>query len=129
MKVSPAQIAKTFASTATGTDVATQAGELINYLQRTGRMGDASTIVELVQEELDRASGTIRATVTTAQAASAETRALLDSEVAREFPGKRCNVSYVVNPDLVGGYQVEADGQLIDASVRQSLRSFSPTFS
>ena len=129
MKVSPAQIAKTFASTATGTDVATQAGELISYLQRTGRMGDATTIVQLVQEELDRASGTLRASITTAQVAGVATRTLLEAEVAREFPATTYEFAYQVDQELIGGYQIEAAGELIDASLRQSLRSFSPTFS
>lgn len=68
----------------------------------------------------ERQAGILSVEVRSAQAIGEESRKRLELYLRREF-GARIETHYVCDSDLIGGFQLYADGRLYDKSVRGEL--------
>lgn len=97
---------------------------VVSFLQLLCEHGKAETFNECVSEYerlREWASGTTEAVVKTAVELTKEQKSRLASTLGKHI-GKNVIIKTVIQPDLLGGVQVELDGQLLDGSLKNNLK-------
>lgn len=74
----------------------------------------------------DELSGILRAKVHSASELSTEQVGAIASELEKQT-GKKIEIKVNVNPDLIGGLQVEIEGKLFDGSLKTQLKRIEDT--
>ncbi len=67
--------------------------------------------------------------VTTAVAMDENVRNTVNQKIATLTPGKTIEIKAIVNPEIIGGFIIEMDDKLYDASVRTELYNIKKQFS
>lgn len=93
----------------------------INLLVSKGREFNMPEIVSAFIEQYNSLKNIKTVKVTTAVPMAENTREALAGKVASFFPGATINLKTAVNADLIGGFVLEAEDRLFDASVRKKL--------
>lgn len=97
------------------------ARNLVRLLVEHGRVGIAGAVLEEFDRLADRASGVVRAEVTTAVELDDELRRRLESQLYQQL-GAGVQTTVRVDPAILGGLVVRVGDRVIDASVRTRLR-------
>lgn len=97
---------------------------IISFLQLLCEHGKAESFDECVVEYerlREWASGTVEAVVKTAIELTEEQKSQLVLALNKRT-GKNVTLKTVIQPDLLGGVQIELDGQFLDGSVKNNLK-------
>ena len=108
--------------TALGGSVHEYVFSLLAILCKNGRMGQFAACAAAFEDMYLESRNTARASVVSAIPLSAEQKARLEAALAARS-GRSVQVSYSVDPALIGGLTVEMDGRRADGSVRRELQS------
>ncbi|MCX5782980.1 MAG: F0F1 ATP synthase subunit delta [Elusimicrobia bacterium] len=91
---------------------------LLRLLLSAKRFYLLDEIVSQAQNILDKFSNTARASVATAEELDAVLREKITASI-KQITSKNISAGFSQNPALLGGFRAEADGVLIDASVKR----------
>jgi F0F1-type ATP synthase delta subunit len=83
--------------------------------------------VEVAERLLREQSGIMDVTVTTAHEADAATKENLLAEARAVFAGKRIEVRFATDADLIGGVKFRSDSLLYDATLSTAVRKLRMT--
>jgi F-type H+-transporting ATPase subunit delta len=70
-----------------------------------------------------------RVKITTAVALDEQLKEAIVARVTKEIPDEKIELETAVNADLVGGFVLESDNNLFDASIRRDLNDVKKQFS
>ncbi|WP_261806970.1 ATP synthase F1 subunit delta [Lapidilactobacillus luobeiensis] len=87
-----------------------------------GRMNDLDLIIAEFERLYDATHGRVLIHAVSATALSQEQRQQIGQAYLQRFNGKSAQVTNTVDPDLIGGVIVEAEGRRIDGSIRTKLQ-------
>ena len=96
----------------------------LRLLVDKNRFAAFDQILAAFTEMADEVAGRIRATVTTASAQDATSQSEISAAIASST-GKKVDVSFEVDPDLIGGIVAQIGDTVIDASIRSRLHELS----
>jgi F-type H+-transporting ATPase subunit delta len=111
------QLARTIAGEVKASPLLTR---FICLLADHQRLAELPAIHRYVQQLLDRELGRVRVTIYSASALSAQQHTDLVGAFTKST-GKQVLPTVVVDPELLGGVVVEAEGKVYDGSVRTQL--------
>lgn len=86
------------------------------YTQR-----DIPALVAAVEHELRLRKSAVEVQITTARATSDEQLQQIAAEVAAQAGAQHFSIADRVNPELLGGFEAEADGVTVRNSIRSQL--------
>lgn len=92
----------------------------LRVLLRNARLGDLSAVNERFAAVLEERGGMVTAEVMTAQALSAEQQAALQTKL-QGVTGKKVNLNFKINPDIIGGVVTRIGSTVYDGSVKNQL--------
>jgi len=93
--------------------------KMLTYLYKTGRLSKLAEILRNLEEIEHKAQGIEHVTVTSA-------REIADSEakkLAKEILKTEITISTKINPELIGGIQIETKNKRWDLSIKNQLLS------
>lgn len=90
-------------------------------LVRKGRESHLPEIVSTFIQQYKDYKGIHIVTLTTAVAPSEEVKAVITGRLMENSDWKQVELRSVVNPDIIGGFVIEVDGRMIDASILYDL--------
>jgi F-type H+-transporting ATPase subunit delta len=93
----------------------------VQLLVTKGRELNIPEIVTAFIEQYNVLKNIKTVKVTTAVAMADNTRDAIHSRVAGFFPGATINLKTAIDKDLIGGFVLEAEDKLFDASIRKKL--------
>jgi F0F1-type ATP synthase delta subunit len=93
------------------------------FLKHRGEEKKMAAIVEHLEKSEAEKSNRLAVVVTTAHAPMTETKAALSRQAAQLFPHKTIELSYEVNPALIGGALFRTDEVLYDATLDNEVRA------
>jgi F-type H+-transporting ATPase subunit delta len=103
------------------------------FIQRVIKKGREDIIPEMIEEfviQYNKKKGITQVKLTTAKALTEEALTKIKKAIANVI-GESGNVDLEisVNPDLIGGFVVDLDDQVYDASIRHKLENLKKSFS
>jgi F-type H+-transporting ATPase subunit delta len=93
----------------------------LGLLRRRGETGKIQAILSRLEKMEADKEGKIAVTVVTAHEADTETKAVLVKKIESLFLGKKAELRFEVDKNVIGGALFRTDEVLYDASVRQRL--------
>lgn len=96
-------------------------GKFLGLLLSKDRLRYLAQIEEKYRDLADELSGTLRASVVTAETLSEEQRRAIGTSLEKQT-GKKVALTVDVDPALIGGVQTEIGGRLFDGSVKTQLK-------
>jgi F0F1-type ATP synthase delta subunit len=127
MRLSIPQYAQALLELERGGDATETASRFFAWLNRRGEGRKAGKIVEVAERLLREQSGIMDVTVTTAHEADAATKENLLAEARAVFAGKRIEVRFATDADLIGGVKFRSDSLLYDATLSTAVRKLRMT--
>ena len=94
----------------------------LRILLRNGRLTEISRINERFSSVLEERSGVVAAKITSARELPDGERAEFLSNL-QKVTGKRVNINYAIDPDLIGGVVTRIGSTVYDGSVRTKLEN------
>ena len=107
-------------------DLLPPVAKLVTLLAERDRLGILADILDAYRSRLMRHLGVVTATVTTAQALSAERIADIERTLTTAS-GRQVNLTTQVDPALLGGLVAKLDSTVYDASVARNLERIRQT--
>lgn len=98
----------------------------LGLLLEKDRIGFLEQITETYRQLADELAGVQRAKVISAVALNEKQQQAIRESLEKQT-GKTIELSVEVNPDLIGGIQVEIGGRLFDASLKTQLKRIEDT--
>ncbi len=98
----------------------TSTANFLRVLLQNGRLGDIAEINDKFAQVLEERSGIISAQVISARELPQDTRAGFETTLGK-MTGKKVNVTYTIDADLIGGVVTRIGSTVYDASVRSKL--------
>lgn len=98
------------------------ADNLSGLLKRRGEERKLEEIVAYLEKSESEREGRIVVTAVTAYEARPENRVALARQAQKIFPGKKIDLRYEVDRDLIGGVRLQTDEILYDASLSRAVR-------
>jgi len=92
--------------------------KMLSHLYNSGQLSSLPEIVRHLEEIEHQSRGVEHATVTTAH----ETTETQAKKLAKEILKEDIIVSTVINPELIGGVQIETKNKRWDLSIRKTLQ-------
>lgn len=102
-------------------------GAFINLLVKKGREANLPEIAGAFIEQYNRIKGIRRVKITTAAPISDELRNTM-VEKARGGTGQNIDLESVVDESIIGGFLLETEGRLVDASISRDLKDIRRQF-
>jgi len=96
----------------------------VNLLVAKGRESNLPEIASAFQEQYNVLKNIRTVKLTTAAAMGDNLRDSIKTKIAAYMPADSIELKTVVNEDLIGGFVIEVEDKLYDASVRKSLLDF-----
>ncbi|MEK9151228.1 MAG: F0F1 ATP synthase subunit delta [Patescibacteria group bacterium] len=96
---------------------------LFGFLRRRGERAKLEAIVQRLEKIEMEKRGQLAVTVTTAHAPAKAVKEKLISRAEKLFPGKRIDMRYEVDADMVGGARFRTDEVSYDATLATELKS------
>lgn len=95
----------------------------LTVLAENGRLAELAKVIKTFGLLMDAKRGTVQATVTSASALSKAEVDLVKSQINTMFltKGNTLNLQVKVNPELLGGFQVQVGDKFIDLSAYSQL--------
>lgn len=94
----------------------------LRILLRNGRLTEISRINDRFSSVLEERSGVVAAKITSARELPEGERAAFLSNLEK-MTGKRININYAIDPDLIGGAVTRIGSTVYDGSVRTKLEN------
>ena len=104
------------------------AAAFIHLIVRKGRENTLPEIAVAFVEQYNAIKGIHRVKLTTVSPASEELKAAIIKKVMGDASLEHVELENVVNEAIVGGFQLEYNGNLIDASIARDLRDIRKQF-
>ena len=111
-----------------GDKVCALSAAFINLLIQKGRESNLPEIAAAVIEQYNEIKNIHLVKLTTATAASEELKQAIISKVKADAALQNVELETVVNDSIIGGFQLEYKGNLIDASIARDLRDIQKQF-
>lgn len=109
-------------------NVSTLTNSFIHLLVKKSREINLPEIAFAVIEQFNELRGIHRVKLTTASPASEELKASFISKVKEAASLQNVELEAVVNESIIGGFQLEYSGNLIDASISRDLKDIQKQF-
>jgi F-type H+-transporting ATPase subunit delta len=93
----------------------------LRVLLKNHRLGDLHAVNEKFASVLEERAGLVTAEVTTAQPLAAEQQTALQSRL-QAMTGKRVNLNYKIDPEIIGGVVTRIGSTVYDGSVKNQLQ-------
>ncbi len=116
-------IASIIQSNVSGTTAA-----FIHLLVKKGREGNLPEIATAYIDQFNALKNIHKVKISTAAPLTDELKNILMSQLTVAAPDKKFELETVVNEDLIGGFVLETDGKLVDASVLRDLNDIKKQF-
>lgn len=100
----------------------------INLLITKGRESAIPEITEAFIQQYNSLKGIHKVKITTAFTASEELKNIVISKLKTEAGLKEVELEMAINEDLVGGFVLEYDNKLVDASILRDLKDITKQF-
>ncbi len=110
-------------------NVSPLASAFIHLLVKKGRESNLPEIADSVIEQYNEIKDIHRVKLTTAIAASEELKTAIISKVKADTGLQNIELETVVKDAIIGGFQLEYKGNLVDASILRDLRDIQKQFS
>lgn len=111
-----------------GKNIGTLSNAFINLLIQKGRESNLPEIAFAVIEQYNEIKHIHRVKLTTANTASEELKQAMVAKLKTHAALENVELETVVNESLIGGFQLEYKGNLIDASIARDLRDIQKQF-
>ncbi|HEX5025275.1 MAG TPA: ATP synthase F1 subunit delta [Agriterribacter sp.] len=108
--------------------VGTLTAAFIHLLIKKGRENILSEILPAYIEQYNIEKGIHKVKLTTAQPISDELRKAIENKVKADATLSKIDLETVVNEDLIGGFVLEFDNNLVDASILRDLKDIQKQF-
>jgi F-type H+-transporting ATPase subunit delta len=109
------------ADLASALELSGETTKFLGLLLSKDRLRYLAQIEEKYRSLADELSGTLRASITAAEALSEEQQRALGASLEKQT-GKKVALTVNVDPALIGGVQTEIGGRLFDGSVKTQLK-------
>lgn len=93
----------------------------LRVLQRNHRLSDLPAINERFNQVLEERAGLVTAEVTTAQPLAADQQTALQAKL-QLMTGKRVNLNFKIDPEIIGGVVTRIGSTVYDGSVKNQLQ-------
>lgn len=93
----------------------------LRVLQRNHRLSDLPAVNERFKVVLEQRAGLVTAEVTTAQPLAAAQAAALQTRL-QEMTGKKVNLNFKIDPEIIGGVVTRIGSTVYDGSVKNQLQ-------
>ena len=100
----------------------------VTLLTAKGREGTLPEITQAFMEQYRVQNDIKTVTLTTATPATEEFTEAVRSKVAASMPGMKIELTTKVKAELIGGFLLEVDNKLVDASIRRDLMDIRKQF-
>jgi F-type H+-transporting ATPase subunit delta len=104
-------------------------GQFCELLIRKGREQYLPDIAQAGVDQYRKINHIRRVKITTAVALDDQLKEAIVAKVKSEIPDEKIELETAVNADLVGGFVLESDNNLFDASIRRDLNDVKKQFS
>ena len=94
----------------------------VRVLLQNGRLTDLGDINERFASVLDERSGLVSAEITSARELPENERAEFEKSLAK-LTGKKVNINYAINKDIIGGVVTRIGSTVYDGSVKTKLEN------
>lgn len=94
----------------------------LHVLLQNGRLADLGEIYDRFLAVLDERSGIVSAEITSARELPAHERTEFEKNLER-ITGKKVNIAYAINKDIIGGVVTRIGSTVYDGSVRTKLEN------
>ncbi|MEK7648562.1 MAG: F0F1 ATP synthase subunit delta [Patescibacteria group bacterium] len=118
MKIAPQRYAESLLALAKGKthqQIDTMIHEFVSFLARQGLLRTAGAVARSLRDVTSRLEGSVRVTITTASQPTANEKKMFEEMIHASY-GKKSNISFTVDADLIGGFRVKAQDLVVDAS-------------
>jgi F-type H+-transporting ATPase subunit delta len=112
-----------------GSNVSDLTSAFIRLLTSKGRESDLLEIVNAFIEQYDALKQIHRVKLTTAVPVGEDVKNAIVAKIKSEAKMPEIELEHAVNDDLIGGFVIEFDNKLFDASVRRDLEDIKKQFS
>ena len=109
--------------TAAGADKGGSVDKFVLLLIKNNRVNLIRTMALSFGDIYRKANSIARVVITTAADIDEKELSKIKNIVQKHVADKTIELSHVVNPDLIGGFTVTVDSQMLDASVRNQLKN------
>lgn len=100
----------------------------IQLMARKGREGALPSITDSFIDMYNKLNGIQKVKLTTAIAVGDDLTSSISQRLQADMSFKKIDLESVVDESIIGGFQLEFDGKLLDASVARDLRDVSKQF-
>lgn len=100
----------------------------VKLLIRKGREGVLPEIIRAAEEQYKRYNKIHVVSLTTASPISDDLKQTIISKLKAETPYQNIEIETIVNPDIIGGFVLEVENSLIDASISYDLNAIKKQF-
>lgn len=111
-----------------GNNISALSNAFINLLIQKGRESNLPEIAFAVIEQYNEINHIHRVKLTTAAAATDELKQVIIAKLKADAALENVELEAVVNDAIIGGFQLEYKGNLIDASIARDLRDIQKQF-
>lgn len=96
-------------------------GRTAVFLARKGMLSRTGQILAELRKIINEAEGKISVAVHARNKLSEEEKRWLTEELHRRYAGKKIELEEKTDPDLIGGYKIEAGDEQIDLTLKNRL--------
>ena len=100
----------------------------IQLLVRKTRESNLHEIVNAYIDQFNLSRNIQKVKITTASPLSDELKTVIMSNVKSSLPGQTFEIETAIKEELIGGFTLETNGQLIDASIQRDLKDIKKQF-
>ncbi len=104
-----------------GTHVGPLTAAFLSLLVRKGREPEFPEIIDAFTEQYNTIKGIHKVKLTTAVAVGEGVEAILKEKIQKDLSLDKVEFEAAVNGNLIGGFTLEFDGKMVDASVARDL--------
>ncbi len=125
--IKPSTKEKVIDSVLTG-NINNTSASFIRLLIRKGREGNLIEIANAFIEQFNRIKGIYKVKLTTATPVSDDLRAEILNKIKSSTPMQNIELEAIVREELIGGFLLEMEGTLVDASIQRDLKDIKKQF-
>lgn len=108
--------------------VNTLTGAFINLLVKKTRESNLHEIANAFIDQYNTLNNIQKVKITTASPLSNELKEVILSNIKSALPAQKFEIETAVKDELIGGFTLETDGQLVDASILRDLKDIQKQF-
>jgi F-type H+-transporting ATPase subunit delta len=125
--IKPSTKEKVIDSVLTG-NISNTSASFIRLLVRKGREGNLIEIADAFVGQFNKIKGIYKVKLTTATPVSDDLRAEILNKIKSSTPMQNIELEAIVKEELIGGFLLEMEGTLVDASIQRDLKDIKKQF-